>query len=205
MFPIKDNETMITLPDLPYAIDALEPALSAKTLGFHHGKHHSAYVANLNKLIDGTDLASKSLEDIILQTVNEPGKAAIFNNAAQIWNHTFYWHSMKPEGGGLPTGQLLKKINADFGSTDSCVVQLKNAALTQFGSGWAWLVVNNDKLEVIKTANADTPLAHGLKPLLAVDVWEHAYYLDFQNARGSYLDAFFKNLVNWDFGQSNLA
>ena len=196
---------MITLPDLPYAIDALEPALSAKTLGFHHGKHHSAYVANLNKLIDGTDLASKSLEDIILQTVNEPGKAAIFNNAAQIWNHTFYWHSMKPEGGGLPTGQLLKKINADFGSTDSCVEKLKNAALTQFGSGWAWLVVNNDKLEVIKTANADTPLAHGLKPLLAVDVWEHAYYLDFQNARGSYLDAFFKNLVNWDFGQSNLA
>ncbi len=196
---------MITLPDLPYAIDALEPTVSAKTLGFHHGKHHSAYVANLNKLIDGTDLASKSLEDIILQTVNEPGKAAIFNNAAQIWNHTFYWHSMKPEGGGLPTGQLLKKINADFGSTDSCVVQLKNAALTQFGSGWAWLVVNNDKLEVIKTANADTPLAHGLKPLLAVDVWEHAYYLDFQNARGSYLDAFFKNLVNWDFGQSNLA
>ncbi len=205
MFPIKDNETMITLPDLPYAIDALEPALSAKTLGFHHGKHHSAYVANLNKLIDGTDLASKSLEDIILQTVNEPGKAAIFNNAAQIWNHTFYWHSMKPEGGGLPTGQLLKKINADFGSTDSCVEKLKNAALTQFGSGWAWLVVKNDKLEVIKTANADTPLAHGLKPLLAVDVWEHAYYLDFQNARGSYLDAFFKNLVNWDFGQSNLA
>ena len=196
---------MITLPDLPYAIDALEPALSAKTLGFHHGKHHSAYVANLNKLIDGTDLASKSLEDIILQTVNEPGKAAIFNNAAQIWNHTFYWHSMKPEGGGLPTGQLLKKINADFGSTDSCVEKLKNAALTQFGSGWAWLVVKNDKLEVIKTANADTPLAHGLKPLLAVDVWEHAYYLDFQNARGSYLDAFFKNLVNWDFGQSNLA
>ena len=194
----------ITLPDLPYEKDALEPHISAKTLNFHHGKHHNAYVANLNKLIEGTDLSSETLQDIIKKTVNDADKAGIFNNSAQVWNHTFYWKSMKPNGGGLPTGNIAEKINADFGSYGNLIEQLKNAGLTQFGSGWAWLIMKNNKLEIMKTSNADTPIAHGLKPLLTVDVWEHAYYLDYQNGRGSYLDAFLNNLVNWEFVNSNL-
>lgn len=194
----------IILPDLPYEKDALEPHISAKTLTFHHGKHHNAYVTNLNKLIEGTDLASETLENIIKKTVSNADKIGIFNNAAQVWNHTFYWQSMKPNGGGLPTDDIAEKINADFGGYDNFIEQLKNAGLTQFGSGWAWLVMKNDKLEIMKTSNADTPIAHGLKPLLTVDVWEHAYYLDYQNGRGSYLNAFFNNLVNWAFVNSNL-
>jgi Fe-Mn family superoxide dismutase len=194
----------ITLPELPFAKDALAPHISSQTLDFHHGKHHNAYVTNLNKLIEGSDLAAASLEDIIKQTAGKADKAGIFNNAAQVWNHTFYWHSMKPQGGGQPTGNIAAKINADFGSYDTFCEQLKNAGLTQFGSGWAWLVVNNNKLEIMKTANADTPIAHGLKPLLTVDVWEHAYYLDYQNGRGNYLDAFLSNLINWDFANANL-
>jgi Fe-Mn family superoxide dismutase len=194
----------ITLPNLPYGKDALAPHISSKTLDFHHGKHHNAYVTNLNKLIEGTELASEKLEDIIKRTANDVEKAGIFNNAAQVWNHTFYWQSIRPNGGGLPTGNIAEKIDADFGGYDNFIEQLKNAGLTQFGSGWAWLVMKNSKLEIMKTSNADSPIAHGVKPLLTVDVWEHAYYLDYQNARGDYLDAFIKKLINWEFVNSNL-
>ena len=194
----------ITLPDLPYENNALEPHISSRTLTFHHGKHHNAYVTNLNKLIEGTDLASESLEDIIKMTVNDTDRAGIFNNAPQVWNHTFYWQSMKPNGGGLPSGDIAEKIVADFKGYDNFIEQFKNEGLTQFGSGWAWLVLKNDKLEVMKTSNSDTPIAYGIKPLLTVDVWEHAYYLDYQNGRGNYLDAFINNLINWEFVNSNL-
>ncbi len=194
----------ITLPDLPYPKDALAPHISSQTLDFHYGKHHNAYVTNINKLIEGTDLAGAALEDIIKKTAKDAGKAGIFNNAAQVWNHSFYWQSMKPNGGGPATGAIADKINADFGSFDKFSEQLKNAGLTQFGSGWAWLVVKDNKLEIMKTANADTPIAHDIKPLLTVDVWEHAYYLDYQNGRGRYLDVFMNNLVNWDFVNAKL-
>ena len=194
----------ITLPDLPYDKKALEPHISSRTLDFHHGKHHNAYVTNLNKLIEETNLASETLENIIKATVNDADKAGIFNNAAQVWNHSFYWQSMKPNGGGVPSGDIAEKIIADFGSHDNFISQFKNAGLTQFGSGWAWLVLKNNKLEIMKTSNADTPIAHGIKPLLTVDVWEHAYYLDYQNGRGNYLDAFVNNLINWEFVNANL-
>jgi len=193
---------MITLPDLPYAKDALAPHISQQTLDYHHGKHHSAYVANLNKLIEGTDLANETLENVIKKTANDAAKSGIFNNAAQVWNHAFYWQSMKPDGGGLPTGPIAAKIDVDLGGYDGFVEQFKKAGLTQFGSGWAWLILNDGTLEVIKTSNADTPMIHGLKPLLTVDVWEHAYYLDRQNRRGDYLDVFVNNLINWDFANS---
>ena len=195
----------ITLPALPYDKSALEPHISSKTLDFHYGKHHNAYVTNLNKLIEGTDLANESLEKIISKTAGNADKAGIFNNAAQVWNHTFYWHSMKPNGGGKATGKIAEKIDADFGDFDSFTKAFKNAGLTQFGSGWAWLVLKKNKLEIMKTPNADTPIAYGIKPLLTVDVWEHAYYLDYQNARGDYLDIYLKHLVNWDFANSNLS
>ncbi|NOZ54366.1 MAG: superoxide dismutase [Gammaproteobacteria bacterium] len=194
----------ITLPKLPYNNDALAPYISSSTLDFHHGKHHNTYVTNVNKLIEGTELANDTLEDIIKKTVNNADKIGIFNNAAQVWNHTFYWQSMQPNGGGLATGNIAEKINANFGSYDRFVEQFKNAGLTQFGSGWAWLVLKNNQLEIIKTANADTPIAHGITPLLTVDVWEHAYYLDYQNGRGGYLDAFFQHLINWEFANANL-
>ena len=192
----------IILPELTYPKDALNPYLSEKTLDFHYSKHHNTYVVNVNKLIEGTDLANETLEHIINKTVGDSSKSGIFNNAAQVWNHTFYWHSMKPNGGGPPTGAIAEKIKADFGSYDKFAEEFKNAGATQFGSGWAWLIVKNGKLEVMKTSNADTPIAHGLKPVLTVDVWEHAYYLDYQNRRPDYLDAFIKNLVNWDFANS---
>lgn len=189
----------ISLPDLPYSRDDLAPYISENTLNFHYGKHHTAYVDNLNKLIEGTDLAGKSLEDIIVKVANDANNVAIFNNAAQVWNHTFYWKSMVPGGGGTPSGNIADKLQTDFGGYEKFAEQLKKAALAQFGSGWAWLVLNAGKLEVVKTSNADTPIAHGLKPLMTVDVWEHAYYLDYQNRRGDYLNAFFNNLINWDF------
>ena len=192
----------IILPELTYPKDALAPYLSEKTLDFHYGKHHNTYVVNVNKLIEGTDLANETLESIINKTVGDSSKSGIFNNAAQVWNHTFYWHSIKPNGGGPPTGAIADKIKADFGSYEKFAEEFKNAGATQFGSGWAWLIVKNGKLEVMKTSNADTPTAHGLKPVLTVDVWEHAYYLDYQNRRADYLDAFIKNLVNWDFANS---
>ncbi|MFH2057599.1 MAG: superoxide dismutase [Pseudomonadota bacterium] len=194
----------ITLPGLPYEKDALTPHISSKTMAFHYEKHHNAYVTNLNRLIEGTTLAIETLEGIIKKTVNDADKVGIFNNAAQVWNHTFYWQSMTPNGGGLPTGAIKEKINTDFESYDNFIEELKNAGLTQFGSGWAWLVLKNDKLVITKTTNADTPIAHGMKPLLTVDVWEHAYYLDYQNGRGNYLDAFINNLINWEFVNSNL-
>lgn len=200
----KQEEAMpFTLPDLPYAPNALEPHISANTFSFHHGKHHQAYVTNLNNLIAGSPLEGKSLEDIIKASANDSSKAGIFNNAAQVWNHTFYWHSMKPNGGGQPTGALLDKINADFGSFDKFKEEFKNAGVTQFGSGWAWLVLENGKLKVTKTPNADLPMAHNQTALLTADVWEHAYYLDYQNRRPDYLSIFLDKLVNWDFASEN--
>ncbi|OIP66122.1 MAG: superoxide dismutase [Fe] [Nitrospirae bacterium CG_4_9_14_3_um_filter_53_35] len=189
----------ITLPGLPYDKNALEPYISAKTLEFHYGKHHNAYVVNTNKLIQGTDLENKDLETIVKKTAGDASKTGIFNNAAQVWNHSFYWKCMKPGGGGKPTGSIAKKIDAAFGSYEKFVEEFKSAGATQFGSGWAWLVLKENKLQVMKTANADTPIAQGIKPLLTADVWEHAYYLDYQNRRPDYLSAFLDKLINWDF------
>lgn len=194
----------IELPVLPYEASALEPFISANTLGFHHGKHHQTYVTNTNNLIKGTDLEDASLEKIVLSAANNAEKVGLFNNAAQVWNHTFYWKSMKKGGGGAPSGAIAKKIEEDFGSYDAFAEAFKNAGLTQFGSGWAWLVLKDGKLQIMKTANGDTPMAHGLIAILTVDVWEHAYYLDYQNKRADYLDVFLKNLVNWDFANANL-
>ncbi len=194
----------IELPALPFEATALEPYISANTLSFHHGKHHQAYVTNTNNLIKGTDLENASLEAIIAASTNNPEKAGLFNNSAQVWNHTFYWNGMKKGGGGVPSGAIASKITEDFGSFDAFVEAFKNAGMTQFGSGWAWLVLEGGKLKVTKTANGDTPMAHGQKALLTVDVWEHAYYLDYQNKRADYIDIFLKHLVNWDFVNANL-
>jgi Fe-Mn family superoxide dismutase len=196
----------IELPPLPYEKTALEPTMSAETLDFHHGKHHNAYVVNLNNLIKGTDLENKSLEEIILASAGDASKAGVFNNSAQIWNHTFFWNGMKPNGGGKPTGAIAAKIDSDLGGYDKFVELFKQAATTQFGSGWAWLVLDKDgKLAVTKTPNADLPMAHGQKALLTCDVWEHAYYIDFRNRRPDFVQAFLDKLVNWDFVNSNLA
>jgi Fe-Mn family superoxide dismutase len=193
------------LPALPYALDALEPHISRATLEFHHGKHHNAYVTNLNNLVAGTELEGKTLEDTITAVAGDASKAGVFNNAAQVWNHSFYWQCIKPGGGGSPSGALLDKITADFGSFEAFVEQFKAAGATQFGSGWAWLVLENGSLKVTKTANADLPLAHGQQALLTMDVWEHAYYLDYQNRRPDYITTFLDKLVNWDFVAANLA
>lgn len=192
------------LAPLPYADNALEPVISANTLSFHYGKHHKTYVDNLNKLVAGTDLAGKSLEEIIAATAGQADKAGIFNNAAQVWNHMFYWHSLSPNGGGEPSGALKEKIDAAFGSVDNCKKELTTAALTQFGSGWAWLILDGDKVAIAKTANADSPLTKNLRPLLTIDVWEHAYYLDFQNRRPDYVGTVLDKLVNWEFAEANL-
>jgi len=188
------------LPPLPWAKDALAPAISAETLDFHYGKHHQTYVTTLNKLIEGKPEANQSLEQIIQSAPPGP----VFNNAAQVWNHTFYWSSMKPKGGGKPTGAIAQKINADFGSFEKFTELFSQAGATQFGSGWAWLSLKGGKLEVTKTPNAETPLTTGATPLLTMDVWEHAYYLDFQNRRPDYIKAFLDNLVNWDFANQNM-
>ncbi len=194
------------LPALPYAEDALEPHYSARTIGFHHGKHHAAYVKNLNDLAAGTELASKSLEEIIRATAGDAARTAVFNNAAQVWNHTFFWSSMRPGGGGEPGGALAAAMARDFGSVAACVEALKKAAIARFGSGWGWLVLKGGKLEVASTANAETPLTwNGVTPLLTVDVWEHAYYLDYQNRRPDYLQTFVERLANWEFAAANLA
>ena len=182
-----------TVPPLPFAMDALEPYMSSKTLSYHYGKHNKAYNDTLNNLIKGTDYETMPLEEIIRTTQSGP----IFNNAAQAWNHSFFWHSMSPNGGGQPKGELLKKIERDFGSYEQFRAEFKNAALGQFGSGWAWLVEEDGKLKVMKTANAATPIAEKLKPLIAIDVWEHAYYLDYQNRRGDFIEAFLDHLVKW--------
>lgn len=194
-----------TLPDLPYAKDALAPHISANTFDFHHGKHHNAYVVNLNGLIADTDMATMSLEDIMKATAGDASKAGIFNNAAQVWNHTFFWSSMKPNGGDAPTGAIATAIDASFGSYDAFKEAFKTAGMTQFGSGWAWLVKKGDKLEIVKTPNAECPLTGGATPIITCDVWEHAYYLDYQNRRPDFLAAFLDHLVNWDFANANFA
>jgi len=193
------------LPKLPYDYTALEPCISKSTLEFHHDKHHAAYVNNFNNLVKGTDLDSKSLEEVMKLTANNPEKAGIFNNAAQSWNHSFYWQCLKANGGGTPSGSLADKINADFGSFENFVEAFKTAGATQFGSGWAWLVLDNGTLKVTKTGNAGNPLTSGQTPLLTMDVWEHAYYLDYQNRRPDYINDFLGKLVNWDFVAENLA
>jgi Fe-Mn family superoxide dismutase len=194
----------ITLPELPYPKDALAPHISEKTLEFHYGKHHNAYVVNANKLLEGTELAKESLETIIKKAAGDSSKQGIFNNTAQVWNHSFYWKCMKPGGGGQPTGAIAEKIRADFGSFEKFAEAFKNAGATQFGSGWAWLVLKDHQLQIMKTGNADTPVAHGLKPVLTVDVWEHAYYLDYQNRRPDYLSVFVEKLIDWGFVNSCL-
>lgn len=184
----------ITLPELPYSMDGLQPHISKETLEFHYGKHHQAYVNNLNKLIEGTDFASMKLEDIICKS-----EGGIFNNAAQVFNHSFYWNCLSPNGGGEATGPLAEAINRDFGSFSSFKEQFSKAAATLFGSGWAWLVKDGSgQLSIVQTTNADCPLTEGLIPIMTCDVWEHAYYVDYRNARPKYVESFW-NLVNWDF------
>ena len=202
--PARAADGPFTLPPLPYADNALEPAISARTIGFHYGKHHQGYVNNLNKLVAGTPLADQPLEAVIKATAT-PDQTVIFNNAAQIWNHTFYWNSLRPKGGGKPSGALAEMIDKSFGGFEQFKTEFAKAATSQFGSGWAWLVKDGDKLAVVKTGNADTPLVHGQKPLLTVDVWEHAYYLDYQNRRADYVTAVLDGLINWDFAAQNLA
>ncbi len=190
----------VKLPVLHYPENSLEPFISEKTIQFHYGKHHNAYVENTIKLISGTELEDKSLEDIITMSFGDEKMISLFNNAAQVWNHSFYWNCMKPAGGGNPFGAIKDKIDSSYDSYEKFTSQFKNIALSQFGSGWAWLVLkNDDSLDIVKTSNADTPLTHELKPLLTVDVWEHAYYLDYQNKRADYLNSFFEHLINWEF------
>ena len=194
------------LPPLPYPDTALDPFLSAEQMRFHHGKHHQAYVATLNKLVKDSPLGSKSLEEIVRLTANEKdeSKVQIFNNAAQHWNHSFFWHCMKPNGGGAPTGELSQRIDRDFGSLDKFKEMFRSAAVSQFGSGWAWLVADKNELKIAKTGNAMNPLAAGQKALLTCDVWEHAYYLDYQNRRPDFVKVFLDRIANWDFAASNL-
>jgi Fe-Mn family superoxide dismutase len=193
------------LPPLPYPKDGLEPHMSARTLEFHHGKHHATYVATLNKLVENTPFANQSLEEVIRATAKDESKVQIFNNAAQSWNHTFFWNCMRPRGGGQPSGDVLKAIEQSFGGVDKFKQQFKEAATTQFGSGWAWLVRDGSALKITKTPNAVDPLAQGQTALLTCDVWEHAYYLDYQNRRPDFVQTFLDHLVNWDFVAKNLA
>jgi Fe-Mn family superoxide dismutase len=195
----------LSLPPLPYADGALEPIISAKTLSFHHGKHHRTYVENTNNLIAGTDLADLPLYQIVTMTSGDAERVNIFNNAAQAWNHNFYWHCLKPKGGGEPPTVLKQKMEEAFGSVDACKKELATNAIAQFGSGWAWLVLDGSSLKVVKTANANTPLTQGLRPLLTIDVWEHAYYLDYQNKRADHVQAVIDKLTNWEFAAENLA
>lgn len=193
-----------TLPDLPFNANEFKPHFSVETFEYHHGKHHNAYVTNLNKILEANqEMAYEDLEKIIL--LSKDSNPAIFNNAAQIWNHTFFWHSIKPNGGGKPDGEILTQIEKDFGSYEQFATEFKQAAATQFGSGWAWLVFHNQKLQIVKTANADTPITDGMHPILNCDVWEHAYYIDYRNKRPDYLDTFMKHMINWDFANKNFA
>ena len=194
----------VVLPPLPWADSALAPVISANTIGFHYGKHHQGYVTNLNKLIAGTPLADQELAQIVRTTAGKAEQAAIFNNAAQVWNHTFYWQSLKPNGGGEPPAALKAKMEASFGSVAACREELTKAATSQFGSGWAWLVADGDALKVVKTGNAETPLTGAMRPLVTIDVWEHAYYLDYQNRRADYVAAVLDKLINWEFALQNL-
>jgi superoxide dismutase, Fe-Mn family len=201
--PLDKGKAPFTLPKLPYAEDALAPVVSAKTISFHYGKHHKAYVDKLNELIEGTPYSSLTLEEIIKKSAKDEKAKAIFNNAAQAWNHDFYWHSMAPKG-GTPSGKIKKALDDSFGGLEEFQKAFKTAAVGQFGSGWAWVVDKGGKLAIETTANADTPLAHGGKPLLVADVWEHAYYLDFQNRRPDHVQAWLEKLANWSFAEENL-
>ena len=194
----------ILLPSLPYEQSALQPVISANTLSFHYGKHHKTYVDTLNKLVTGTQFSDMPLEQIIKATADQADRTAIFNNAAQVWNHTFYWQSLKPKGGGEPPAVLERLMESSFGSVEACKKEWAAAALGQFGSGWAWLVLDGGKLKVVKTGNAHTPLTQAVKPLLTIDVWEHAYYLDYQNRRADYVNAVLDSLINWEFAAENL-
>ncbi|MGA2342751.1 MAG: superoxide dismutase [Steroidobacteraceae bacterium] len=197
--------TPLSLPPLPYPENALEPVISAKTLSFHYEKHHKTYVETANKLIVGTELADRPLEEIVTATAGKSDRINIFHNAAQAWNHNFYWQSLKPKGGGEPPAALKHKIEESFGSVEACRKELASSAVAQFGSGWAWLVLEGPRLKVVKTADADTPITTGANPLLTIDVWEHAYYLDYQNKRADHVNAVIAKLINWDFAAQNLA
>ena len=191
------------LPELPFKKDAFQPYFSQETFEFHHEKHHNAYVVNLNNLLkEETEMINMDLEKMIFSSFNN--KPAIFNNAAQIWNHTFFWHSIKQDGGGKPSGKILEQIIKDFGSYEEFAEQFTKAALTQFGSGWAWLVFDNNKLSIIKTSNAETPITQNIQPLIACDVWEHAYYIDYRNSRPNYVKTFLEKMINWNFAEMNL-
>jgi Fe-Mn family superoxide dismutase len=192
------------LPALPWASDTLEPHVSAKTIGFHHGKHHATYINKLNELVEGSALAEKSLEEIIKETGGDASKTGIFNNAAQAWNHDFFWKSMTAGGGGEPGGALMDAITKSFGSFEKFREELVTKAVTLFGSGWVWLVSDGGKLEIVQTPGAGNPMTEGKRPLLTIDVWEHAYYLDYQNRRPDFISAFLGSLVNWDFAEQNL-
>jgi len=200
----ESEKTMFTLPPLPYAKTALEPHMSANTFSFHYDKHHQAYVTNLNNLLKDSDWLKLPLEEVIKKSAADSSKAGVFNNSAQVWNHTFFWNSMKPQGGGKPTGAIAAKIDSDLGGYEKFREDFKTAATTQFGSGWAWLVAEGGKLKITKTGNADLPMVHNQTALLTIDVWEHAYYLDFQNRRPDFVTSYLDNLVNWDFANENL-
>ena len=192
------------LPSLPYANDALAPYMSAETLDFHHGKHHQTYVTNLNNLLKDHELQSSSLEDIVVKTSKDASMAGIFNNAGQHWNHILFWQCMKPNGGGSIPSELEGRLTSDFGSVEQFKEAFIQAGTTQFGSGWAWLAIDNGKLVVTKSPNASNPLVDGMKPILGCDVWEHSYYIDYRNKRPDYLKAFLDSLVNWEFVASQL-
>jgi Fe-Mn family superoxide dismutase len=196
---------MFTLPPLPYAENALAPVISANTLSFHYGKHHKAYVDNLNNLAKGTEYENAALEKVINETAGKADKAPLFNNAAQIWNHTFYWNCLKGGGGGKPAGRIAQMIESDLGGYDNFRKEFAATTVSQFGSGWGWLVAEGGKLRIVKTGNAEVPFTKGAKPLLTIDVWEHAYYLDYQNRRPDYVNAVIDKLLNWDFAAENLA
>ena len=199
-----ERATVHVLPPLPYAENALDPAISARTIGLHHGQHHKAHIDALNRLICGTELESLSLRELIWESADRAEKVAVFNNASQAWNHAFYWNSLRPDGGGEPPAALKQRIEASFGSTDACKRALAMVATTQFGSGWAWLVLRSDRLKAIKTVNAQAPTNEGMTPLLGIDVWEHAYYLDYQDRRADYVAAVLDKLINWGFAGDNL-
>ena len=201
--PAPSNPTL-ALPPLPYAQNALEPYISGTTLSFHYGKHHKGYFDKLNTLIESTPYKGKTLEEIVKASAKNKAHQKIFNSAAQAWNHTFYWQSMKPKGGGAPTGDLLTRIDKDFGSYDAFKAQFTQVAVDHFSNGWVWLVLDKGKLKIVDTHDADTPVVHGHKPLLVTDIWEHAYYLDYKNARKDYVAAFVDHLLNWDFVAANL-
>lgn len=206
-FPnIITNKAMpFTLPPLPYADNALSPVISANTIGFHYGKHHKGYVDTLNNIAKGTKYENMTLEDVVLKSAKSKNDTTIFNNAAQIWNHNFYWNSLMPKGGGKPSGTLAQKIDQSFGSFDNFKKQFADVTISQFGTGWGWLVSDKKgKLSIVKTGDAEVPMTQGLKPLLTIDVWEHAYYLDYQNRRAAYVNELIDKLINWDFASKNL-